>query len=338
MLTGLEGQVQIRLNTKTQQVAVQVQRPLAAIQQLLVGSRVEQVLERVPLLFSVCSQAQTYAALQTCQTALKQSAPLALQTTQQQLVTLETQREHVVRLCLDGTAFLGEHPERQFLQHLMRFVPQAQQAWFVAGKALSLDSHLSEQSSTEILQAWQTLITEKVLAMPLDAWAELQTLKQLQVWMDAQITPAARALGQLQAQGLASVGASAYALADELSVLKRQAQLPLIQAALNKFGNGIFTRWLARLVELVYPPLFTHDNVPAARGALRHEVTLQDDRVQSYRIHAPTDYHFAEQGIAAAGLKAILQSAKPESLEQQARLWISAVDPCVAYNLEIQHA
>jgi hypothetical protein len=48
--------------------------------------------------------------------------------------------------------------------------------------------------------------------------------------------------------------------------------------------------------------------------------------------------NFAVNGVAAAGLQAILNSAQPDDLEAQARLWITAVDPCVAYDLELSDA
>ena len=102
----------------------------------------------------------------------------------------------------------------------------------------------------------------------------------------------------------------------------------------------MFTRYLARLLELVQAPNWQPSWVEAARGALQHQIELSsEEQVASYRILAPTEVNFAPDGSAAAGLKVLLASTKnPEQLEQQARLWVAAIDPCVAYDLELQYA
>lgn len=340
MQVGLEGRIQIVLNSTTQNVSVQIKRPLPAIQKLLVGKTVEQVLERIPLLFSICSQAQSFAALLAVQKTLKLPSQPKLLQTQARLVQLETQREHVLRILMDWSTWLGKQPNPSLIQQAMRIVPQARQAWFQGARAFTLTSGLAT-TDTKIMDVWEVFLETHIFAMSLEEWEQLNTLKALQTWIDVQATVAAKTLVQLQQQQVASLGANDFPLAEEVSVLKRQAQQPVIQAAFARYGNGVFTRYLARLVELVQPPIMNlaHQQVEAARGSLRHVVQLDaQGLIKDYEILAPTDLTFASQGIVSQGLQALMQTASSSELVSQARLWIAALDPCVAYDLELNYA
>lgn len=340
MQAGLEGRIQIVLNSATQSASVQIQRPLAAIQKLLIGKTVEQVLERIPLLFSICGQAQSFAALLAVQKALKLPNQPKLLERQAQLVQLETQREHVLRILMDWSTWLGQQPNPSLIQQAMCIVLQARQVWFQDAHAFSLTSKLAT-TDTDIIKLWEAFLETHIFSMSLDKWEQLNTLNALQVWIDAQTTVAAKTLAQLQQQQLASLGANDFPLVEEVSVLKRQAQQPIIQAALAAYGNGVFTRYLARLVELVQPSLMNlaHQQVEAARGSLRHQVQLDaQGLIKNYEILAPTDLTFAPKGVATQGLQTLMQTIVNSELERQARLWMAALDPCVAYDLELSYA
>lgn len=74
-----------------------------------------------------------------------------------------------------------------------------------------------------------------------------------------------------------------------------------------------------------------------ARGVLTHAATVEDGRVTRYAIWAPTDHHFANpQAIdrLLAG-QAVNDLAHARQLLGQAVL---ALDPCLPYTLELQHA
>ena len=77
----------------------------------------------------------------------------------------------------------------------------------------------------------------------------------------------------------------------------------------------------------------------AARGLLAHRVDMQGMTVRRYRIVAPTEWNFQPRGVVAKGLEAIAAGlssrAKASELEALARLYITSVDPCVAYRLEV---
>ena len=128
---------------------------------------------------------------------------------------------------------------------------------------------------------------------------------------------------------------------------------PLLSALRSDYGNGLLTRMAARLTEvaLLWQKLdagttaisnnaqpVAADNtgigqVAAARGQLVHRVELEDGKIRDYRILAPTEWNFHPQGVVARALAA-LRGGK-EQIEQQARLLINAIDPCVAYELHI---
>ncbi|MBI4725330.1 MAG: nickel-dependent hydrogenase large subunit, partial [Rhodomicrobium sp.] len=74
--------------------------------------------------------------------------------------------------------------------------------------------------------------------------------------------------------------------------------------------------------------------VEAARGRLIHAVVLEDGRVEQYRILAPTEWNFHPDGAAARGLQR-LASSQRKDLDAVARLFVTAVDPCVGYDVRI---
>jgi len=127
---------------------------------------------------------------------------------------------------------------------------------------------------------------------------------------------------------------------------------PLLRTLQRDVGNGLLSRFTARLTEvaLLWQKLATGagetENVPplrlehtgigqvaAARGQLVHRVELEDGKIRDYRILAPTEWNFHPQGVVAKALAGLRGDAY--QIEQQARLLINAVDPCVAYELHI---
>jgi hypothetical protein len=139
----------------------------------------------------------------------------------------------------------------------------------------------------------------------------------------------------------------------ETSCLTR-TRSALLERLQRVYGNGLLVRLVSRLSELaqlagsllpsraetsmesgagsVAPPVGV-GQVAAARGQLAHRVELEGERIASYRILAPTEWNFHPRGVVARALSSL--KAGPRQLEQQARLLINAVDPCVGYELAI---
>jgi uptake hydrogenase large subunit len=147
-----------------------------------------------------------------------------------------------------------------------------------------------------------------------------------------------------------------HGLPHETTPLSRLANHPLIESVKASHGCGLLARLTACLTELAGIParmraLATtlaeaeHDApapasdsgtglgfAEAARGRLVHAVEIQDGVVQRYCILAPTEWNFHPHGAAAKGLASIA-ALPPERREALARLFITAVDPCVGYEL-----
>ncbi len=130
-----------------------------------------------------------------------------------------------------------------------------------------------------------------------------------------------------------------------------------------KHGNGLLPRFAALLLELAEalvaltaerpseerlraeaaPVADAGDGIgicaaPAARGLLVHRVELADGVVASYRILAPTEWNFHPAGVVASGLaeSGLARLSDDAELKRRAALYITAVDPCVAYSLVLE--
>jgi coenzyme F420-reducing hydrogenase alpha subunit len=143
----------------------------------------------------------------------------------------------------------------------------------------------------------------------------------------------------------------------ETSPYTRNRGHTLVAALAAEFGSGLLSRLGAQLVELArvlaglpgrFGDLGGRDKaaegpaapgiglaqVPAARGLLVHRVVLDDRCVADYRILAPTEWNFHPEGVVARGL-AGLSATDVERLRRQAGLFVTAVDPCVHYDVSI---
>jgi hypothetical protein len=146
----------------------------------------------------------------------------------------------------------------------------------------------------------------------------------------------------------------------ETGALARAQAHPLVAAALQRDGNAIRTRIVARLVELGELVVGLRDEIAAgsprpwvralpldpgeglgvvqtARGLLLHRARVTDGVVVGYDIVAPTEWNFHPRGALVRGLEAL--AAPTEGiLVRCARLAVQALDPCVACNVEVGDA
>jgi uptake hydrogenase large subunit len=143
----------------------------------------------------------------------------------------------------------------------------------------------------------------------------------------------------------------------ETSPYTRNAGHPLVTALTAGHGGGLLARLAGKLVELAtvqeglgraiagrgvrngVAERRTDSGVglaqvAAARGLLVHRVVLAGDRVEDYRILAPTEWNFHRDGVVARGLAGLPAGDEP-TLRRQAAMLITAVDPCVDYDVSI---
>ena len=146
----------------------------------------------------------------------------------------------------------------------------------------------------------------------------------------------------------------------ETGGLARMCGEPLVIALRERFGNAVVTRVAARMVELarwlleltavdrstdlppriLALPLGSGEGLAAvatARGMLLHRARLDGQRVVEYQIVAPTEWNFHPGGALVSGLAHLEADDEPQ-LVGLARLAAHALDPCVAFRIEADHA
>ena len=143
----------------------------------------------------------------------------------------------------------------------------------------------------------------------------------------------------------------------ETGPLVRCADSPVIGALVAQRGNGVLARMVARLVELLAVPEALRQTaahvaadpgagepaapdgtglamIEMARGRLIHRVEIADGRIARYQIVAPTEWNFHPEGALVQGLRGQAIES-PEQAETAAALAVSALDPCVAFDVSV---
>jgi hypothetical protein len=94
---NVEGEIVIELyrrQGRIESVAIRSSRPLQ-LTHLFEGKTVQELLNMLPLLYSVCATAQASAAAQACRQAMGVSRNTRVELAEGMLVTVETAREHL---------------------------------------------------------------------------------------------------------------------------------------------------------------------------------------------------------------------------------------------------
>ncbi|WP_435626684.1 nickel-dependent hydrogenase large subunit [Candidatus Ferrigenium straubiae] len=145
----------------------------------------------------------------------------------------------------------------------------------------------------------------------------------------------------------------------ETGALARQRQHPLLRALTATEGNSVFARALARLIELMHladamrtatgnacagwigsQPLRKGVGiawVETARGLLTHRIASDGGRILDYRTIAPTEWNFHADGALVQGLRG-MAAASEAAARSKAEWMVQSLDPCVAYEITVQHA
>jgi len=333
-------------------------RPLAA--QLLPGKTPAQVLQIVPLLFSVCGRAQGAAAEAALHAAQRNALPEVTAT--ERLIACEAMQEHLWRLMLDWPKLLGlAQPEQRFA------------AWYALLRKIAA----GEPGMAVFLQEFE----RDWLGMPLAEWRGLDGYQALQNWWRKADSPAAQLLAKLAGleqgrhgvpesrllpawsaaaaqQACAGSWGAAFAArpewrgaAAETGAWAYYADSPLLYDVRQQGGSKALLRLLARLCDVVEmasggaPRLDVASPaagegiavVRTARGLLMHHVRLAAGQVTDYAIIAPTEWNFHPDGAFAQDLRGI-KERDAERLRQLAHIEALSLDPCVAYEIGVRHA
>ncbi|MDD5275138.1 MAG: nickel-dependent hydrogenase large subunit [Methylovulum sp.] len=260
-------------------------RPEAATQVLL-GKTPEQLLDTVPLLFTLCGNAQSYAALLACRAAQGRASEPALDTARVMLVQLETLREHAWRILLDWPVFTGLAPDKKALAALFKFDAQFKRQLFQDGEAFKSDSR-PDVDGVQLMRLIDELATLIDAAIFNGCMADFQTLSteaQLRGWLQQSGSLPAGLLDYLYSRNWAAVGQNNVACLPELekdaldrqmqqdglaafvrtphwqgrcfetTLLNRQLAQPLIVELRGRYGHGLIVRIVARLLEVAGIP------------------------------------------------------------------------------------
>lgn len=283
-------------------LTVSLQRP--PISRLFVGQPPNVVLKTIPYLYTLCAGAQR-AAARAALAAAGAAVPSAAQDDGE--LWIEFLHETLWRLLLDWPAALG--------------IPSAREAFADWRNARHGDQRLAATEAllagplAELAAAAESCLPEtvdrgpnKILDLP-----QLTPADWLPYWRGrADALPAwprPVSIGAACRRRVAEARLAAAALA---------AGRPFPVAAAGALGCGIGQAW-------------------TARGVLTHAVQLEEEQVSHYRVWAPTDRYFADPDAIAA-LIADSRFADEAAARQRLEQAILALDPCLPYSLELQHA
>lgn len=146
----------------------------------------------------------------------------------------------------------------------------------------------------------------------------------------------------------------------ESTPYSRQSNHKLIKQLFNIYGNGLFARSVAQLLEVFellnniksrYTGIefekisyeiqsFGVESkslvcLEAARGRLFHQMSTEGGKIKSYQILAPTEWNFHPQGVLSRMIEVITYKNEKDLIDQ-IMLLANAVDPCVGYSIEIE--
>lgn len=315
----------------------------------------------VPLLFSICGRSQAIASALACATAQGMDPTPDRIRAHTRAVTMEVVEEYSLRALLDWPRALGEPANSRAMADIRRALDATRDGIPATARALV------EQHVFGVAAEW-------LLALDLqgfDRWSRRGDTPAARLLAAARfgqpsfgasevsLMPCSRRDALLKEVGAAVGHDESFARTPqwngqpaETGALARLCQDTLVSDLVKRFGRTALARFVARLRELA--ALLTEATTPAlggmtlgsgrglgwvenARGLLVHYVALDGERIETYRIVAPTEWNFHPRGALARGLEAA--SAESEAdLKRHAMLLVQSLDACVAANVEVRHA
>jgi len=264
-------------------VCIRSSRPLTAAR-VFAGKPVLDVARRLPMLFSICSTAQSKACAEACEQALGLRAPASVRAQRANLLRAETLKEHLWRLLLDWPQALGLTPVHAPVAAAMRafLALRAERGTdadpFLPGAGPRALATASRQAPGETLAA---IAAEQVFGMPPRRWLEQVDRRGAFVtWAGTAKTVASELIGEVRRRQLAGLGRSAIAplpdspppelslalsgadadafvaapswrgKAHETTPFARCRQHSLVADLATEHGNGLLPRLAALLLEL----------------------------------------------------------------------------------------
>lgn len=296
------------------ELSVQLERPL--VSRLFLGQAPGFVTRIVPILYTLCAQAQGAASRAALAAAQGQKAPRE----DSAVLWIEALHEHFWRLLLDWPLALG--------------LPQAKEA-FVAWRGA--------RQGKEVGAATAYLFESVLLGMPAAVW---RTGDQI----PAADSLAGRCLAHLDAvENDAEFDPAPLTPGEWLAYWRAER----IEPPGLRHPSSIGKAWLARLREAVDAALALESGAPyplamagengwgigqtlTARGVLTHGAKIEDGVVTAYRVWAPTDRLFAHAGPLAI-LLGDRQWPDMDAARRALEQAVLALDPCLPYTVKVDN-
>lgn len=320
-----------------------------------VGKSVELAPQLTGMLFSLCANAQSIASTRACEQALGKPADAETERQRDLQVNIEALFDHLLRLAQDWPAALGNEPASA---HELQALFKLKREWQQAPNPAVMDD----------IQHW---FETRLLGLPMQRWldyCERGDAKKLSIrglignlmtnvcrydWErlgDIPLYPLPALPPDWWLHRLAAADAEHFMAeptiegrACETSSLTRQWDNPALQVWRERYGSGLMTRLIARILDMlkcwegIALGGINADGIAllhTARGLLVHRVVQQAGLIQHYQIVTPTEWNFHPHG-SLHHMFSSLQAKNAVELRAKAQALITALDPCVAYQLEI---
>jgi len=364
----LEGQITLHLTPRgADGCAVRLTSSrVTRVSAILVRRTPAEAAHLVPLLFSLCGEAQKAACQAALEAAMGIDPTPAERLARELRVLTEILDSHVWNTVVVWPKLVQLSPRMDVLAALRQTTLAIRQ-----GAAGTAGSQAGPPALRAGLHQTGTLLRVAVFGPGgLPAMAE-----DLAAWAARAGTPAARLVQEVLRRVPAGFGAGGVPLLPDLGAdwyglrLARQINFthtptlegspaevgalaamgdhPLVAGVVAQHGPGLLARLVALLAQLADLPariLAAADTVAprrggagpdphsgcgvadTARGRLAHWVRLENGRVAGYRTVAPTEWNFHPDGPAVRALRG--QPADP-GLQRRSDLLVAALDPCI---------
>jgi len=358
-----EGEIHVRIvwdGRDVRGVEIDSTRPHIA-GRVLAGKCWRAAAKTVPLLFSICRRSQASACALAC-TAAHGMEPTADQIlAHARDITMEMVEEYSWRALLDWAQALGEPANPRALADIRHALDVDGDETPAAARAL-VEQHVFGMAAARFLAQDLEGFDRWLHRGDTPAARLLAGIRRAQPSFGASevaLMPCSSRDALLQDLGAAIGADENFARTPqwngepaETGALARFSRDTLVFELVKQCGRTALARFTARLRELA--ALLTATITPAvgamalgsdcglgwvenARGLLVHYVALDGERIDTYRIVAPTEWNFHPRGALARGLEATSADSKTD-LKRSAMLLVQSLDPCVAANVEVRHA
>ena len=321
-MNNIEGRIKIEMSPNPKgglSVEIQSNRPVHA-SQIMIGKTPEQVLDLLPLMFSVCGIAQARGSLKAIMQQLDIPTSQAHEKAREMLVIAETAREHLFRIFMDWPELFNIPRNNQLFPFITSLIKRMSEALFKSAKAFKLDSELQldRPQLNQLIDEIKQQLSSHVFQCPVDEWLTLKGIEEMTLWATGNKGIAAMSIQTIlnnnwQVQGYLLSSALPELDVEKLTErfhhssvkhfieqpdwdgqlyettpLSRQKSHPMIQSLQNSHGNTLITRWVARLVDLA--------TIPQQLRRILHEINGSTDDT-----FKPTAAHGIAQIEAARG-------------------------------------